>query len=649
MKLPKDFTKLFSLYKKYIFAAMAVFVLVLLVSCGNGSDKEVEIEIPKMVVETISLTERPQYSISEVGTIKPKQEIEIIAKTTGIIDSINAVVGQAIQKDASMVVIDHNDPNNSARLNLETAEVQLRNAQTNLSIVQGNNNDTVRKTEFSVDNMSTTLDKMRRNLDELKVTNQNSLITLESALSTAESSYENAKVTYENSLDSYDQSWEDFYIDTEIAMNSILSNADNTIKTITGIINTSNEQTISLSTIPFYYGALDQKHKNNTVQIYNSARRLYKLTEEYFSNITPLTPGNTVEALNEVKTLSEQTQDLTEAMRELLNDSITTSELSSTQLATYRTSISTINTLTVTGLGTVNTAIQTQKSTTLSESGDSVVFRNNMEIAYNRWTDAKEALQNFTITSKSTEQDLADQIDQTEKQLTSAEADLTVAKRTGNMQNRAQQVEIDVLSNQYRLAMSTFDDTDISSPLDGYVSELTVDVGDYVSAGMTIGKVIQYEDVKIVFYVDKENMSRLDVGMPITFETPTLGNIDLIGHIEKISPMADSLNKKFKIEAVATNTSLALKPEMFVNVNIDITMNTFEDNKIYVPLNAVIVDQNKQSVYVVKDGISALKIVEVGAIYDKWIEIKTGLTKEDQLIVEGHRNLESGVEVQIKN
>ena len=56
-------------------------------------------------------------------------------------------------------------------------------------------------------------------------------------------------------------------------------------------------------------------------------------------------------------------------------------------------------------------------------------------------------------------------------------------------------------------------------------------------------------------------------------------------------------------------------------------------------MNSIIFAQNDRYVYVVKNDQAIRRNVEVGPVYGMWIEISQGLSKSDDLIVDGHRNL----------
>src|SRR5690606_40055342 len=81
-----------------------------------------------------------------------------------------------------------------------------------------------------------------------------------------------------------------------------------------------------------------------------------------------------------------------------------------------------------------------------------------------------------------------------------------------------------------------------------------------------------------------------------------------------------------------------------VSIEIDVSDTVFKNGALYVPLNAVLFDQNTQSLFVAEQTeggpVARKKQVTTGKIVDKWVEIVSGLNPNDQVVFEGSRGLE---------
>ena len=312
------------------------------------------------------------------------------------------------------------------------------------------------------------------------------------------------------------------------------------------------------------------------------------------------------------------------------------------------------------------------------------VAENNVTVANNQLADSNNGLVNFYTTSDGSLKDLEVQIQQTNLDLLSAQADLDSAGRNAQIQTSAKDLEIMTLNNQVLLAQNSLQNNQVASSINGVLSELAVDEGDYVSPGTYIGKIIQRDKVKIVFYLSEINAKRIQLGQEFNF-TLSEGEPEIfVGTVSKIAPSVDPINKKVRVEGTIDNNDFELKPETFINLSIDLSERTFDTNKVYIPMNSVIFGQNEQHVYVAEDelrlepnsllkqafqtwldplkdhqiapnfnqlilnpgsefviggDIAIRKNIEIGRTFDTWVEVVEGLSLEDKVIVEGQRNL----------
>ena len=80
-------------------------------------------------------------------------------------------------------------------------------------------------------------------------------------------------------------------------------------------------------------------------------------------------------------------------------------------------------------------------------------------------------------------------------------------------------------------------------------------------------------------------------------------------------------------------------------VNVEIITKKIKD-KIVVPESAVLDEEDKKIVFVYENGIARKKIIETGIETKGRIEIKSGLNKDEIVIVEGNYVLEDGTKVE---
>lgn len=117
------------------------------------------------------------------------------------------------------------------------------------------------------------------------------------------------------------------------------------------------------------------------------------------------------------------------------------------------------------------------------------------------------------------------------------------------------------------------------------------------------------------------------------------------GTIENIDPIVDADRKTLSVTVRLPNADRRLKPGMFAQVELDSQI--FED-RLLVPVQAVLLRDNRQLVFVVRDGRAQWEYVTTGYENDQWIEIVSDNVHEGDIIVtSGHFTLAHDVPVSI--
>lgn len=81
--------------------------------------------------------------------------------------------------------------------------------------------------------------------------------------------------------------------------------------------------------------------------------------------------------------------------------------------------------------------------------------------------------------------------------------------------------------------------------------------------------------------------------------------------------------------------------------NVDLEITTADSQGMVVPIEALVVKDEGDSVYIIKDGVAKLTKVKTGISDGITMEIKDGVAKDDQ-VVTNPGNLQDGSKVRIK-
>ncbi len=197
------------------------------------------------------------------------------------------------------------------------------------------------------------------------------------------------------------------------------------------------------------------------------------------------------------------------------------------------------------------------------------------------------------------------------------------------------------------LARHVLNQAVMTAPWSGVVASRNAEVGDVINPmmgglGAASGGVltlVDYAQVKIVVEVSSNDIARLAHGQKAVVKS---GQAEATGKVSVVSLTADPASKKFRIEILADNPGLVLRPGTFGSVVFEVNSH---ENALAVSQMAVLSDS---FVYVVENGKAVKRTVSLGLKNTTMIEVLEGLKEGDQVIVEGNYGLVEGTPVEIK-
>ncbi len=195
-----------------------------------------------------------------------------------------------------------------------------------------------------------------------------------------------------------------------------------------------------------------------------------------------------------------------------------------------------------------------------------------------------------------------------------------------------------------------FSYAEVKSPIDGVLSMYFADLGEAVFPAQPmprepVAMVISMKNVKVIGYLGEKEITKVKKGQDVTVYVDSYPNKVFKGRVTDISPVADPLSRKFKVEARVPNRLYLLKPGTFAR--LDIIIKSYRD-VLVVPKKAVLEKETEgEVVFTVEKGKAKMIRVLTGACDEQNIEIKEGLKEGQEVIIEGNYGLIEGTEVEI--
>jgi membrane fusion protein (multidrug efflux system) len=186
--------------------------------------------------------------------------------------------------------------------------------------------------------------------------------------------------------------------------------------------------------------------------------------------------------------------------------------------------------------------------------------------------------------------------------------------------------------------------TEVRAPFSGRIGLKNISVGAYVTPATTIATLVQIQPLKIDFDIPEKYNSRLSVGK-IVMVTSEDDNIAREAKVIAINPTVDETLRSVRLRASLPNSNGSLKPGMFGRVEVPLST----AQSILIPSESLIPFAGGKKVFVVKDGKAKEVPVISGLRTDKELEIVSGLSRGDSVVVSGLMNIKEGQNLIIKS
>jgi RND family efflux transporter MFP subunit len=222
------------------------------------------------------------------------------------------------------------------------------------------------------------------------------------------------------------------------------------------------------------------------------------------------------------------------------------------------------------------------------------------------------------------------------------------AYKTGGVtKQQLDQAKLGLVTSKSRLqqAKVNIGDTNIKATISGIVNKRYIEPGSVLGASTQMFDIVNVSKLKLKVTVNESQVASLKLGNIVQVSASVYPDTKFSGKITFIAPKADtSLNFPVEIE-IANNSSNDLKAGMYGTAQF--SSNQQKQSLMVVPRNAFVGSVSSNQIFVAENGIAKLKTVSAGRILGDKVEIISGLSDGEIVIITGQINLQDGSKVDI--
>jgi RND family efflux transporter MFP subunit len=205
---------------------------------------------------------------------------------------------------------------------------------------------------------------------------------------------------------------------------------------------------------------------------------------------------------------------------------------------------------------------------------------------------------------------------------------------------RIDQAKADVAGSQ---VYSSFNR--IAAPINGVVVSRQADVGYMAAPGGTLLTIESGDDYRLEAAVQESQINKIHLRDQVRVQIDALGQQEFAGAVVEIVPASDPTSRtylvKISISAPGGNQQI-IRSGLYGKARFV----TGQTEAITIPRKAVVERGQLTSVYVVdQSGIARMRLVKTGKPYIDRVEVLSGLSEGEQIVVDGVEAVNDGSRV----
>ena len=251
--------------------------------------------------------------------------------------------------------------------------------------------------------------------------------------------------------------------------------------------------------------------------------------------------------------------------------------------------------------------------------------------------------------------DLLIRLDESKLSASLAEAEANLKLSTATFE-RAKELNTQKLipQQEYDQAASTFQankataelrrqllrEARIYAPFAGVAGSRAISAGQVISKNTVLTWLVDLSVIKAEFNVPERFLSEVKPGQPVQLTVAAYPKQRFKGEVYFLAPQVDPNTRTLLIKARIPNPEHLLKPGMFANLDLTLTL---RQQAMVIPESALLSQGDRTSVFVIDSNSNVqVRAVKVGLRIPNQIEILSGLEPGEKVVAEGLQKVRPG-------
>ena len=599
----------------------------------------------KTIIYTTAKVERGNIvqTVSETGTVKSENELNLSFANSGKVNIINNKVGDTVKAGQVLAELDPaslNIKKQEATAGLEVAKSNLNKllngatsqdiaiARANVSQAQKSYNAAVSDLDKTKKTVNEGINQAQKSVNDLLSSANTTITPVEKSITTAQINLDNAKKVYQKDLD-------DGIENAVLTVSDKLTVVNNALDILNTAITDENSKNLISVKNPTYLVTTKGQYANAITYLAIAKTSLVTAKADKSS-------ANVQSAVDDAwKTVNEANKALQNCYSALEN-SITASSFTQASLDALKASINQQQGLVNVAVSSIQNVKQALDNAVLNYNTKISVAEDGLAQAQSNYSDAVNRAKNALATAKISGDQ---QINSAKSRVDSAnEGQLIAQAQLAKVLAPANRNDVDLLQAQIQQAEANLssiakmvDDNKIKSPIDGVVTQVNYKIGEQATPGKTAFAVLGENTFRVEVLISEADISKLKIGQNVNITLDSYGdNVKFNGAVSFIEPAETVIQEVvyYKIIILFTDKNISYTIKSGMTANIIIT--TDKKDNVLMITNRAIIDRatGEKFVRVLSSNQQVTeKNVTLGIKGDDGlVEILTGINEGDNVV-----------------
>ncbi len=190
---------------------------------------------------------------------------------------------------------------------------------------------------------------------------------------------------------------------------------------------------------------------------------------------------------------------------------------------------------------------------------------------------------------------------------------------------------------------------DIRAPFAGVVARRLTDAGAWVEPGDAVVELVELRELRIDVAVPQAYFTHLSRDIRVTVRLDAQPHETFEGRLLSTIPVADPGSRTFPARVSVANADANLMPGLSATVTLHLPT---ASRHVTIPRDALLRHPDgRTTAWVVENAstgaTAAERVIEIGNTFDGRVEVRSGLSEGDLVVVEGNEGLRPGLPVQV--